>query len=74
MNKVVIAIPRLADLHEVQDDHQVVMVREFEKAGYIIAVYDVENLEDAIEKAGTFKPYARDNCAIPEIINKFMYS
>ena len=72
--KPVIAIPRIAALNEVQDDHQQIMVKALEKDGYIMAIYDVDQLEDAIEKAKCFKYKERQTSRIPSIINDFMYS
>lgn len=71
--KPVIAIPRIAELGEVQDNHQEVMVRELEKNGYIMAVYDVKNLESVIEQVGTFSPKCVEQSKIPAIIQDFMY-
>ena len=49
----VIAVPRLKKYGEVIDDHQLYLVQELEKAGKVTAVYDVEELEEALNKAGT---------------------
>lgn len=72
-NKPIVTVPRKPELNESQD-YQEEMVKELEESGYVIAVYDIEELEDAIEKARTFKPNARQNSKIPAIINEFMYS
>jgi UDP-N-acetylglucosamine transferase subunit ALG13 len=49
----VVAVPRLQKYGEVIDDHQLYLVQELEKAGKVTAVYDVEELEEALEKVGT---------------------
>lgn len=49
----VVAIPRLQKYGEVIDDHQLYLVQELEKAGKVTAVYDVEELEEALKKVGT---------------------
>jgi UDP-N-acetylglucosamine transferase subunit ALG13 len=49
----VVAVPRLKKYGEVIDDHQLYLVQELEKAGKVTAVYDVEELEEALKKAGT---------------------
>jgi len=49
----VIAVPRLKKYHEVINDHQIYLVQELEKDGKVTAVYDVEELEEALEKVGT---------------------
>jgi beta-1,4-N-acetylglucosaminyltransferase len=49
----VVAVPRLQKYGEVINDHQLYLVQELEKAGKVTAVYDVEKLEEALNKAGT---------------------
>jgi len=49
----VIAVPRLKRYGEVINDHQLYLVQELEKEGKVTAVYDVEELEEALKKAGT---------------------
>ena len=46
----VIAIPRLQKYGEHLNDHQLYFVQELEKAGKVIAVYDVDKLEVALGK------------------------
>jgi len=46
--KPVIAVPRRKKYGEHVDDHQVEIARELEKEGRILAVYDVNELEDAL--------------------------
>lgn len=48
----VIAVPRLKKYGEVIDDHQLYLVQELEKEGKVTAVYDVEELEEALERVG----------------------
>ena len=54
--KVVIACPRLAKYHEHHNDHQVEIIKEFEKRGLILALRENDNLADVLKKAETFKP------------------
>ena len=49
----VIAVPRLKRYGEAINDHQLYLVQELEKVGKVIGVYDVEELEEALKKAGT---------------------
>ena len=49
----VIAVPRRKKYGEHIDDHQVQLVQELEMAGKISAVYDIERLEEALEKASS---------------------
>lgn len=46
----IVVVPRLKKYAEVIDDHQLYLVQELEKAGKITAVYDVEELEEALKK------------------------
>lgn len=55
-NKKVIAVARLAKYKEHGNDHQLQIVENFGKLGYIIPVTNVDDLEDAIKKVKTFKP------------------
>ena len=74
LKKPVIAVPRIAELNEVQDNHQEIMVQELEKDGFIMAVYDVVNLESAIKNANSFVPKKLEQSKIPMLIQEFMYS
>lgn len=47
--KNVIAVPRLAKYGEHIDDHQLQIVREFEKSGYLLAVEDIDELAEKIK-------------------------
>ena len=55
-NKKVIAVPRLAKFKEHGNDHQLQIVENFGKMGYIIPVNKMEDLEDAIKNIKKFKP------------------
>jgi UDP-N-acetylglucosamine transferase subunit ALG13/ubiquinone/menaquinone biosynthesis C-methylase UbiE len=54
-NKPVIVVPRLKGLGEHINDHQLQLTRLLENENKIIAVYDVMDLEKAINKLGDFK-------------------
>ncbi len=56
LNKKIIACPRLAKYGEHLNDHQVQIVTEFSKLGYILAFNDGDDLADVINKLKTFKP------------------
>ena len=49
-NKPVIAVPRLQKYDEVIDDHQLDFARHLEKEGKVIAVYDVDKLEETLRR------------------------
>jgi len=46
----VVVVPRLKRYNEVIDDHQLDFARELEKQGKVIAVYDVDRLDEALKK------------------------
>jgi len=72
-NKPAILVPRLMRYGEHHDDHQLELIRELEKAGRVIAAYDVEDLPRAVEKAKDFEPRpsaAKNNIA--QIIRNFL--
>ena len=50
-NKKIIAIPRLSKFDEHVDDHQVQLINEFKELNFIEPVYDIDELENAINKA-----------------------
>lgn len=56
--KTVIAVPRLAQYGEHVNDHQLQIIDNFDKAGYIIGLTDVSQLEAALATAETFTPNA----------------
>jgi UDP-N-acetylglucosamine transferase subunit ALG13 len=70
-NKPIVAVPRYPDLHEAPD-HQDEMVRAMEEQGYLIGVYDVAQLESAIERARKFVPAPRPASAIPGMLADFV--
>lgn len=54
--KTVIAVPRLAKYGEHVNDHQLQIIDNFDKAGYIIGLTEVSQLEEALSAAKTFTP------------------
>ncbi len=62
-NKKVIAIPRLAEFNEHVNDHQVQIVKNFEKSDIILPVYKIEELADALNKISykKFEKYVSNN-------------
>src|SRR3989344_765621 len=53
--KKLIVVPRLKKFGEHTNDHQLELAHALEKEGKVIAVYDVENLGNAIAAAQKFK-------------------
>ena len=56
LGKKVIAVPRLEELREHVNNHQIQIVETFEKNGYIRAVYNIEDLGDIIKSIENFSP------------------
>ena len=56
LGKKVIAVPRLEELREHVNNHQIQIVETFEKNGYIKAVYNIEDLGDTIKSIEKFSP------------------
>jgi UDP-N-acetylglucosamine transferase subunit ALG13 len=54
--KPTVVVPRLKKYGEHTNDHQLDLTRELEEEGRIIAVYDIKDLPEAIEKARAMKP------------------
>ncbi len=54
--KIVIAAPRLKKYDEHESDHQKEIIEEFSKLGYLIPLFDFEDLGEVLKKAKTFKP------------------
>ena len=55
-NKVVIAAARLEKYGEHLNDHQLQIINNFTKEGYILNLEDFDNLALLLEEAKTFKP------------------
>lgn len=56
LNKKVIAAPRLSKYGEHTNDHQVQIINEFFKTGYLLKVEEMNELENAIKEIKIFKP------------------
>lgn len=56
MNKKIIAVPRLKKYKEHVNDHQLQIIENFNKSGYIIGTKGVEDLEEALERIENFVP------------------
>jgi UDP-N-acetylglucosamine transferase subunit ALG13 len=71
--KKVIVVSRMRKFGEHSDDHQIQVAKELERQGMIIGVYDIEDLEEAIEKSKNFafKPL-RKKSIIASKIDKFL--
>lgn len=55
-HKKIIAAPRLSKYKEHTNDHQLQIIEEFSKEGYLLPLFDFSKLGKVIEKAKHFKP------------------
>lgn len=55
-NKKVIVAPRLAKFNEHMNDHQIQITNNFASAGYILPLYENDDLGEVLKKVKTFKP------------------
>jgi UDP-N-acetylglucosamine transferase subunit ALG13 len=69
--KPVIAVPRKPQLGE-SNDVQEELVRELEKEGRVLAVYDIERLQETIELAKSFVSSGSPGHRIPQLIQEFL--
>ena len=73
-NKKIIAVPRKKEYKEHVNNHQMQIVENFNKQGYIIGNQDVEELEKAVKMIPNFKPnkYKTNTQNIIKIIENFI--
>lgn len=73
-NKKVIAIPRLSKYGEHVDDHQVQLVNEFKELNFIEPIYEIEELENAIQRVDkkTYNIYKSNTEIILKSIEEFI--
>lgn len=72
-NKRTIFVPRLKRYNEVSNDHQLELASVLEKAGRVLVVYEIGDLEEVIEKAWDFVPAAAaGESRIVGIIGEFL--
>lgn len=73
-NKKIIVAPRLKKYNEHDNDHQLEIVDYFSKKGYILPLYEEDDLEQVLEQVKTyeFKKYIRGNQKMIEIIENFI--
>lgn len=72
--KKVIAVPRLNKYKEHVNDHQIQIVNEFSKLGYILGCVDLDNLFELINNIDSFNPtsYKAGNDKMLNIIESFI--
>lgn len=74
LNKKVIAVPRLKKYMEHENDHQIQIVKEFDKLGYIKACLNLKKLDKVLEEIKDFKPkkYKSNNNRMIKIIENYI--
>lgn len=72
--KKVIAAARLKRYGEHNDDHQIELVKEFVKTGYILEWEDGQPLKEVLQKVDTFnpKPFVSSKDKILKLISNFI--
>lgn len=73
-NKKVIAAPRLSKYGEHMNDHQIQIIENFSKMGYILSYMEDDDLGDVLKKVKKFKPkkYVSNTTNIINIIDEFI--
>ena len=73
IDKPTIVVPRLSKYKEHVDNHQLFTTKELEKTDKVIAVYDINNLSKAIEKAKMFNAkVGSKKSKVLEIIDNYL--
>lgn len=69
LGKKIIAVPRLKKYKEHVNDHQLQIIENFDRKGYIIGTKEVEDIENALNRVDEFIPqkYKSNNA---EFLNK----
>ena len=72
-DKPAVVIPRMKKYDEHTNDHQIQLTKELDKQGRIIAVYEIETLGDAVDKARNFQPQKQRNSSnVVELIEGYL--
>lgn len=73
-NKKVIAIPRLAEYGEHENNHQLEIIEEFTKMGYILSCKEMKDLGKVLKKVNDFEPkkYKSNNNKMIKLIENYI--
>lgn len=73
-SKKIIAVPRLKKYQEHENDHQLQIVMEFEKEGYLLGCIDLKQLQEKIIqiKEMSIKPYHGNNQRMLTLIDSYI--
>ena len=64
--KPLLVMPRLKKYGEVVNDHQLAIARKFEKLGYLLVAYNVEDVPVKMKRLKSFVPQERRPC--PDVV------
>ena len=70
--KPVVVVPRLKKYGEVIDDHQLDFAKELEKEGRVVAIYDVDMLEDALKSANFEQPKLTNDSRLVNALKNYV--
>ncbi len=70
--KPVVVVPRLKKYGEVIDDHQLDFAKELEKEGRVVAIYDVNMLEDALKRANVEPPKVANDKRLTNALKNYV--
>lgn len=73
-HKKIIAVPRLKEFGEHTNDHQLQIINNFENAGYIIALKNLNNIDKALKQARNFEPktYTPNDKILKETVRDYI--
>lgn len=73
-DKKIIAVPRLYEYGEHENNHQLEIVEEFAKLGYIIPCVDLDKLDESLNQVSNFKPkkYVSNNDKMVKLIEDYI--
>jgi UDP-N-acetylglucosamine transferase subunit ALG13 len=68
--KIPIVVPRLKKYNEHNNNHQIDIIKEFEKQNKIIAIYNIEKLEDVLTTKNT--NFEKNNSKLLRKLEKYL--
>ena len=72
LGRPAVVVPRFKKYHEAINDHQVELCQALEKQGKIIAIYDIEKLEAALNEPRVAEPLVRNDCRLIGALRKYI--
>lgn len=73
-NKKIIAVPRLKEYEEHENNHQLEIIKQFEEENYLLACYELKELDIKIKEIRNFKPkkYIGNNEKMINLISDYI--